>query len=166
MTYWITISICIVLLVIIFQDLKSRAISIWVFPVFLIVTGTWFYQEFRDWQTLVLNIGFISLLMVGLVIYVSIRNRQFTNILKDWFGLGDVLFLFLMSPLFSSRNLVLFIILGMLFSLAIHLIIKQFVKDNSYSLTIPLAGYLSIVLTGLFITNLFTSINLFYFDLI
>ena len=57
-------------------------------------------------------------------------------------GLGDVLFFLAITPLFNLKTYILFFIIGMIFSLVIHISVNAIKKQK----TVPLAGYLSIIL--------------------
>ena len=134
------------------------------FPALLIGAVAWLYFGISDWSVLWPNLAFITVLLVLLTAYISIKNKQLTNILKQHFGLGDVLFFYAIIPLFNVRNLVLFIVTGMVFSLLLHLMVNRFSQKEVA--TVPLAGYLSIWLIGCFVANLCFTNNLFYTDLI
>lgn len=158
----IAIGICIVLLIIAVQDMRARAVDIWVFPVLAFGGLAWFYYGRFEWVVLGKNLAFIGLLFLSLTLYVSLKEKALTNIFKANFGLGDLLFLIAVSPLFSARNMILYVIFGMIFSLILHLIIN----GRNPEKTVPLAGYLSVFLMGIFTSNFFVPFNLFYTDLI
>jgi len=141
-----------------YQDWKFRAISWLVFPLLGLVAFSIFYLADVRLLTLVFNLFFLTCVLACLVIYVSIQRGKLTNIFKADLGLGDVLFLLAISPLFMDRNYILFFITGMLFSGIIHIIV--FMRNKSEK--IPLAGYLALYLIGLKTVDLFTASNLFY----
>ena len=160
------ISLVLLLLVVIYQDLKWRAVNLIIFPTLLVCTFGVFMGEYYNWHSLLMNVLFITVIILALFVYISIKQKKLTNIFKAHFGLGDVLFMYAVLPLFSSRNLILFIICGMLFSLLLHVVINFKAIGKDAELTIPLAGYLSIFLIGIGIYNYMTKANIFYQDLI
>ncbi len=159
----ITILICIVLLIISVQDIRSREVDYWVFPALLIGSIVWLYFQGNAprWVGPLMNLGFVSVLFLSLVLYVSVKRRKLTNVFKADFALGDLLYLVCITPLFATRNMILYVILGMVFSLILHLIFK---KKNGVD-TVPLAGYLSIFLIAVFVFNFFVETNIFYTEL-
>lgn len=154
------------LLFIAFQDLQHREVSVWLFPL-LAVASTLFFFSQKDgvWQNIVMNILFVTVLISCLFLYISIKHLKVVNIFKAHFGLGDVLFLTAITPMFSISNMVIYVIFGMVFAILIHLLAQSFKRLSALE-TVPLAGYLSIFLTCILVADVFFSPSLFYTDLL
>lgn len=130
------------LLFVFFQDWKYRRIHV-LLPVaiFLLSLYITHLQPFVFKNTL-LNGAFFLITLVVLVLYMSIKNRQFLNPFQHYFGLGDLLFYMAVTPLFLLPNFILFFILSMVFSLALQIIFKKIIHEN----TVPLAGFSALFL--------------------
>ncbi len=153
----------VILLVIAFvQDWKYRAISWTLFPLLLIVAGIIFWSADLSKLTLVFNFGFLTIVLGCLFLYVSFKRGKLTNIFKADLGLGDVLFLIAIIPLFMDRNYILFFITGMLISGITHLIIAGGKKNAK----IPLAGYLALYIIGLKSFEIIANTDIFYTSII
>ena len=141
----------------VFQDIKYRHIHIGL-PILVFAASVYVYRNsISIWE--VLNTAFFILInFVAITMYFSIKNSKFQNPFKRYIGIGDLLFLIAVIPLFSFRNYVLFFISGMIVSLLLYVVFQ----NRSSQKTIPLAGYLSLYIILLMITNLFVSINIFY----
>ena len=146
------------LLVSFYQDWKYRAISWMVFPLTLFIAGGIFYTMDIPLNVLWNNLAFLVVVIGMLFVYVSVKRGQLTNIFRADFGLGDVLFLLAVIPLFGVQNYILFFITGMLFSGIVHFIIYA-INGNQ---KIPLAGYLALYIIGLKGADYFVFNNLFY----
>ena len=160
----LTILSCIVLVTIFIQDFRERLVSVVLFPALLILTVLWFVLIENTGIDLAKNLLFLCILFLGTTLYFSIKNKALTNLLSDNFGMGDVLFLMVITPLFAAQNMVLFIISGMTISLLTHLIVRHLNQNTEK--TIPLAGYLSAYLTILFLCNLINATNIFTYPIL
>ncbi len=143
----------IVLLVIIIQDIKHRAIHI-VLPVLLFFTALVInhLDHALSYANIAYNIIFIAVNVLGLFIYFSIKEKRFFNPIDSMLGLGDIFFFIAISPLFSLKAFIVFFVSGLIFSLIIHLVSNIFKKAN----TIPLAGYMSVFLSlNVFLKTIF-----------
>lgn len=130
------------LMTIFFQDMKQRLIHVGLIVSLFVITGTyWFYNSF-NFNTLLYNFIFISLNLLFLKLYTKVRKKEKTTDLIYGLGLGDILFFIAILPLFSVFNYMLFIISGLLISLITHVIVSKFYQNK----LIPLAGYLAIYL--------------------
>jgi len=152
---YLYIFLTIVLIVVIYQDLKNRAIHISlpivIFAVALVINNS---EALLDFKTIVLNVSFILVNIIGLFAYASIKAKTFVNPINKSIGIGDIAFFFCITPLFNLRTFIIFFILGLIFSLVVHAIFKAFKKTD----TIPLAGYLSLFLVcNLLAENIFNT---------
>jgi len=89
-------------------------------------------------------------------VYFSIKNKGWVNPFQNMIGIGDLLFLVALVPFFTSRNYILFFVMGMIFSLILYGVIKSIYRIEN---TIPLAGYLSIFMIGVLGINTFFDNN-------
>ena len=135
--------IIIVLFIVIYQDLKFRTIHI-LLPILLMVLALCYnVVSFKfSLETMLLNIGFILVNIIGVVFYFSLKNKKLVNPVDSLIGLGDICFFVAITPLFNLRGYILYFVIALIGSLIIHLIENQFKKTDS----IPLAGYMSMVL--------------------
>jgi hypothetical protein len=149
--------LCLSLFIIIWQDFKQRAIHfslpILVFLLSLVIN---YLKEYLDFLDIVKNIGFVAVNILGLVLYFSFKNRKLINPIDSMIGLGDILFFVAITPLFILKDYILFFILGMGFSLILHLIINSFKKQ----INVPLAGYLALFLVGVVFFENILNLNL------
>jgi uncharacterized membrane protein YdjX (TVP38/TMEM64 family) len=104
------------------------------------------------------SLAFIGINFISIVAYFSIKKSKLQNPFKQYIGIGDLVFLIAVIPLFSFRNYMLFFISGMIFSLVLYAVFQ----NKGEQKTIPLAGYLSLYIIVLMIPNLFLSTNIFY----
>lgn len=136
----ILISIIALLVVCTYQDLRFRGIHWFVFPLLLVGVIALRWNEI-DAETLLLNAGFLLFLLLGLTLYLSLKEQRLVNITSGYFALGDILFLCALIPLFSFHWFVLFFTVGTCATLIFHLI-ASFIKPQK---TVPYAGYMAIV---------------------
>lgn len=128
------------LLWVFYQDIKERQVYWFLFPVIalcsvILLYNNVFFELFKT--TLIINLVFVLFLI--LVIFIYSKYKLKTTISKT-FGLGDMLLFFALAFTFSSVSFLVLFVFGLVFSLILHLLIK----NKSEYKTIPLAGYLSL----------------------
>lgn len=128
-----------VLFILFIQDFSGRSIHISL-PPLLFGLLYWYNREEITTTDLIFNLGFISLVIGLLFIYISLRTKKLTNPFKRHFGLGDLLFLFSISPIDKTYNFMFIFIIGTLFTVILHTLVQIFQTTS----TIPYAGYFSI----------------------
>lgn len=133
----------ITLLTILVQDFWSRAIYWWLPVVLFLVSGAfsmhnagWSETLHHSWY----NAIFVSLLLGVLFLYSYLRYKSVSSLLTQQFGLGDVLMLLALCPLFGSVNFILFICFSNVLMLFVELL-KRLVRPGPAS--IAYAGYLA-----------------------
>lgn len=143
-TEYILLSLLILCLFVLFvQDVKSREVSWILFPVTFVLSGfvSMYYTTFIElaisWG---LNLIILGCLFLCLVLYMFVRFRKENFNVWNYFGLGDVLFLIVLSINFSPFNFVLVIIFSLVFSLLMTVLTRSKRK------TVPLAGYQALFL--------------------
>ncbi len=105
------------------QDLKYRAISWVLFPVFFAIILMWSWQNVFFWfQSVLINLSFISLNLLLMIIWFSLKKVNPKQLLKEYVGVGDLL-LFLVLALslpyyvflpFQIASLIIGMVLGVL----------------------------------------------------
>ncbi len=147
-----------VLFLVLYQDIKNRTIH-FVLPltVFIISIIINIFSANLNWNMILFNIGFVAINIFGLILYFSLKEKQFINPIDTMLGLGDIVFFIALSPLFNLKSYIGFFISSLMFSLLLHLILNK-VK---HSKTIPLAGYMSLFLIGSLLCNIIFKTTLF-----
>ena len=137
------ILISVVLTGIIYQDIKLRAIH-FALPLLLVACtiALWCLTSPLEIIEILYSTGFLVLCLLAIIVQYSIKEKAIKNPFNKVFGVGDIVYLIAIVPLFSFRNYLLFIVTGMVFALIFHIIMQQFQQET----TIPLAGYLSLYL--------------------
>ncbi len=162
----------ILLVVIIFQDMKYRAVYWLLFPL-LFACNTIITYLTADKQVLqlnfVVNLGIIISHMLILTLYFSVKTKGLVNIINNYIGLGDMLMLIACTVIFSPLAYIIFILISLIFSLLFALLST---KTGTEKKTIPLAGIMSTVFLPVtclllfapdwpFLTNIFQLNQLF-----
>lgn len=150
------ILVCVPLFGIIYQDFKSRQIY-WFWPPLLFVL--FFFQSVQEISgiEIVKNVSIstlfvvVNLLMVSL--YFSLKEKKWINIFKRHFGIGDFLFFLALTPVFSPINFVIFFVISLILIGLVHVILITF--GQKAIKTIPLAGWLSVLLVIALLLNAF-----------
>lgn len=142
----------ILLFVIAIQDFKDRKISLMLF-ILLAVLFCWRSLVIADLKQVAidasLSIGFVFLQLFLLTIYFSLRQKKITNVIDSYLGLGDIVFFFILTFLFSFFWFVIFFIVSMLISLVFFGLLSIMKKNDK--LSIPLAGFMSLQLIGVYV---------------
>jgi hypothetical protein len=141
------ILIVLILSAIFFQDLKSRSVYWFWFPLLMVLFIAAAYGLHHKPMNEILassltNMGFILLQLLLVSLYFSIKNKRLINITKDLLGWGDVLFLLSIAFYLSLLNYILFYIFSLLAVLLLWLISLLFHKKHEQ---IPLAGLQAIL---------------------
>ncbi|WAC02707.1 hypothetical protein N7U66_03280 [Lacinutrix neustonica] len=108
------------------------------------------------------SIAFLVINFACIIGYFSVKEAQLINPFKKHMGWGDLIFLIGVIPMFTFRNYMLFFITGMIFTLTLYGIFYRKYSQN----TIPLAGYLSLYIIVLVISDLLFPINIFYGNIV
>lgn len=140
-----------VLVLLAWQDFRSRLISWWLLPLLLagIVAAGLQQTNLRSIAFYFsINMLFIAFQFGVLFIWFSLRKKQWTNIFREAIGTGDLLFLVCMAASFSTVNFIVALCGGFIVSLLLYLPFT--IKKRNNPKTIPLAGLLAVELIGLF----------------
>lgn len=147
------------LFVVFIQDFKTRRIYSMLLPIIFLTSIAYRWKTFDLHQVLLCNL-YILILLISLTLYLSFKNKRFTLVWKGYLGLGDILFLVAVTPLFHVLEYIYFLTFSLLIIIILYLLSIVFIKRK----TIPLAGYLSVILSiylllNFDITQLFTKID-------
>jgi len=171
-----------ILIIIVYQDFKYKAVSWVIFPVLLILS---LYLGFIQigWQSLwayfLINFGFLFIQFFLLTIYISVKNKKLTDLTKGYLGLGDILFLLVLCLFFSPVNYILFYLFSLITILIVYLLYNTFIlacqsssagKKSKHRILIkeqvPLAGGIAFILICFIIFKLINQNVYFYSDLL
>lgn len=156
------ILLLLILVFIIYQDFRFQAVS-WIFFVigFAITLTVSVKENFLPdiFINTMFNALFILFQISIIYLFTWIKFKKKKNIFKSVFGLGDLLFLLMIIPLFSPLNFVIFFIASIIFTLFVYTIlrsIKIYKKQR-----VPLAGLQSLFLFIVLISQIFIKFNLY-----
>jgi len=128
------------LLYIFLQDFKDRKVYWFLFPIVGILTGVLHFNEvLREvfLLTLIYNILFVLFIFILTLLYIKLKLKEkFSHV----FGYGDLLFFIAITFSFSTFSFIVLFVMSLIFSLSLHLILK----NKSSHASVPLAGYMSL----------------------
>ena len=152
----------VLLIFIIVEDFKHRAVRWWFFPLLGLTLIGIEYRQFSV-EVVLLNCCFILIQLAMLSLYFSIKEKKLVNITKNYLGWGDIVFWMVISLLFSTLNFILFTMVSLLFVMFILLVVHM-VKNNNSLKIIPLAGLQAIALLVVLIGTVLSDKVLFRND--
>lgn len=150
---WLEIIVCILFLILVYQDFKNREVNVYVLSGIFLCNGFITYREigFQVFVLFSINILIVTFLIVGLMVYSRIKNKTYTKMLDNEFGRGDLATLVAITPLFLPLNLLIVIIFSVVLSILVSLPLN--IKK------IPFAGFVSITLIFYLILNKFNQVD-------
>ncbi len=137
------------LLGIVYQDLKERMVYIVLFGLTAILLVFLQLQEITTSAILassILNISVVGLVVLILSIYSKIRLKK---PLKETFGMGDGFFFIILAIGFPTTTFLVLFSFSLLFSYALFLVLKPKLKIK----TVPLAGFQALFLAIVLVLN-------------
>lgn len=150
------LSIILPILPVIYEDFRYRAINwIWIAILTLLIL---FIQPL-NWSYIATNIFFVTLKIILLSIYFSLKHKRQINIFRYYLGIGDLVFFLPLCLLFSPINLIAFFIFSLLLSLSGFTLFNSISKNKSE--TVPLAGCMAISLCLVLSISIFFEFNLY-----
>lgn len=91
-----------------------------------------------------LNLSFLIIQLAAFTLWISIKKKQFINVINSYIGLGDILFFFCTTLLFAFENFILYHLASLLLTTIFGLFwLKVTSRRNN---RIPAAGILSVIL--------------------
>lgn len=145
------------LVVVIYQDFRYRAVSWLVFPLLFMILfihasanngirTTGVYAIYN-------SLFFLSQLLV-VFLYVRFRTHQSTFFFNRYIGAGDVFFFLSISPFAQLPGYILYLISGLALTLVFHFLVRLFKMKESTKDTVPLAGFMAAYLAALLLVQL------------
>lgn len=114
----------------IISDFRKRLINVYVlvFFAFLIIYSVYNHEGIYTLATRMgLNLYFLVFMFLCLGLYIRLTKRR----IFDCIGLGDILFIVALTPLFELRQFVVFLIITFVCTLFVSVIFSKFLKfDN------------------------------------
>ena len=149
--------IIIVLIAIAYEDFKYRAVHIgWLSALILLSVCYTRYNFLETWlNNTIANGLYIGLQIACLTLYFSIRNKQFINIFKTYLGIGDLVFMIAVCPLFNLNIFLYIFIFSLVIILLISLLWNKLRPNPNF--TIPLAGCWAMQLIPYFLYQIYNS---------
>jgi hypothetical protein len=147
------IAILIILLLLFIQDISSRSVYWFLFPVLiicLVIVRVQSQSLTELWQPVLINIGFVTLQLVILTLCFYFKNGRWINITDQLLGMGDVLFLLSIAFYLSVLNYLFFYITSLLIILSFWLVFQSLTAKKSDH--IPLAGLQGLIF-GVFLAG-------------
>ena len=150
------IGLLLCLLIVFFQDWNYRAIHV-LLPVLIFLLSYIVIKQKNIFliKNILFNVLFFFITFGILIVYMSLKSKSFTNPFQNYFGLGYLLFYISISPLFILKNYIIYFILSMLFAIVLQYILQKKMKH----VTVPLAGFSSLLLFLLLIIDSLFSIQ-------
>jgi len=145
-------AIIILLAIIFWQDTKDRMVTWILYP----LAGILFYMlnaKYTDYYTAIINTA-INLSLIIIIVAIAyfysilILKKQFVN---GSIGIGDLLFFMFLPFAFSTVAFIILFVFSLLFSLTLHM----YFKNKSTNKTVPLAGYMALFFTAVYIVSFF-----------
>ena len=136
----IKLILAIALVLIFIQDLKARQVYWFLFPIIGVLGAILFYQSTLPelfYVAIKMNLLFLLVMTSGIYLYAKFKLK--THFFKT-IGLGDLLLFLAISVSFSTISFIVLFISALVFSLVLHLIVNKSQK----TITVPLAGYMSL----------------------
>lgn len=163
----IQIALIIVLVVISYQDIKDRLIY-WFLPLLVGAALAFIHYitagAFNFVWNCLFNLLLVSCMLIILKVYVKFRfppnltQDKPESRFSDFFGLGDVLFIYALALGFATIAFITMLVFGLFFALLLHFVLSSNIlnistarKENQPS--VPLAGYLSLFYIGILLTH-------------
>jgi hypothetical protein len=141
------------------QDSKDRKVYWFLYPIIGVLVFVLQIIEISFYPALInggFNLGFVSLLILVCFLYAKLKLKQ--PLLKEVFGLGDILFFVAIAFSFSIVSFLILFVFALLFSLLLHLILKHKQTEK----TVPLAGYMSLFFGVVYGVSFFWECNFLY----
>lgn len=137
------------LVLIFIQDVESRSVYWFWFPVLIILFILLNIQQrhlsIESWQPVLINLSFLLLQFILVSLYFSIKNRKWVIITANLLGWGDILFLLSIAFYLPTLNFLFFYVVSLAAVLIIWLLWQLVSKEKSKQ--IPLAGLQALIFT-------------------
>ena len=141
--------------ILIFQDFKERAISVWIFlSLFIIrVIAFLFLPANVHFLSILINVVYIAIIALCVFLYYFLRyQKQAAGTLKNSLGWGDIIIVFYFMLFLPSLFFIFFIQVSILLSLLLHFLFRRFSTRKE----IPFAAYISMFYVLAVVSEWFT----------
>lgn len=135
-------------IIVFFQDLKSRMVSLWVLIIAMISSCLISSIEVKY---VLINVGFLLIQLLAVYLYSKLTKRL---ILSESLGLGDVVFFIVPALLLYTPEFVVYFIVSLIVSCLLTLLLNW--------KTIPLAGIQSVCLLLWLLCRNFNKLNAYF----
>ena len=151
------------LMVISYQDFRTYSFHLIPFLVFTMSSFfiNWTVLKCDLFFNALINLCYFCFLMMLMLLYFLLKGGRIKDIFTRYIGIGDLLFFLPLSLLFRPENLFFLFPVFLILILVVVTLIRAFEKKGSYNKQIPLAGYLSLLLIGLFLVKFFFKVDFF-----
>lgn len=139
----------------ILQDFKSRRVSlltIMLFGILQIIVCIWKYGTVQTGYNVLANLTFLVIIAAFVSMYAFFRFKK----RKQLIGIGDIIFILLLTPYFLTPFLLYFLIGSFILALFGWGISAYLLKDKYF--TIPLISYLGVCYVLVIIYNSLSSL--------
>lgn len=149
------------LLVLFLYDFKSRLVPLYIFISLFILTAIKFILISHEigWNVTLNNLGFcvafMSIQLITLIFWLRYKNKGFKLVHERYIGLGDILFMIILLPIFPFYFFMIYYLLSLILIIIGTIIRNQFSPNNPDE-TIPLAGYQALLLSFIFVVIFFS----------
>ena len=126
-----------------YQDIKTREVYWFTFPVFMISAGVIHYFNVLNihfFYSIMINLSIIALITLILFLYAFLKLQK--SFFKEVFGLGDLLLFIALAFAFPTYTFITLFCFSLIFSSLLWV----FLSNKSINKTVPLAGYMSLFL--------------------
>ena len=148
-----------VFLIIFIQDCKDRKVYWFLYPIVGVLVFV-LQMEVVSKYSLAVNAGFnllfIFILLFVCYLYAALKLKK--PLLKEVFGLGDVLFFIFIAFSFSIISFFVLFVFSLVFSLLLHFVLQH----KQIEKTVPLAGYMSLFFGVVYVFVFFCESNFLY----
>ncbi|HEY0976992.1 MAG TPA: hypothetical protein VGE21_05935 [Flavobacteriales bacterium] len=134
-----------VLGIIAWEDLRERSIRWWWLPVLLLLLAAPLWGQVSGTETglsAAFNLCFLVLQCSAALALVMLRRGRWENPLRQWIGIGDLLFLLVVALALPTWSFLLYYLSGLLLCIPAHFALLRLRPEGDRS--VPLAGLLAI----------------------
>jgi hypothetical protein len=131
-----------------FEDWRTRSVNWYLFPSILVCSYFINSKVIENYlPNVITNLAIVLIQLITIVLYLKFKKYDWRNLTSNYFALGDILFLLVLSFSFETELFLMFNICSILLSIIIARIWKL--------KTIPFAGIQSLLLAFVLAFNLF-----------
>jgi len=148
-----------VFLLVFVQDSKDRQVYWFLYPIIGILVFILQIEKISFYPAFInggFNLGFVFLLILVCFLYAKLKLKQ--PLLKEVFGLGDILFFIAIAFSFSIVSFLVLFVFALLFSLLLHLALKHRQTNKN----VPLAGNMALFFGVVYGVSFFWECNFLY----